>query len=258
MPIGYMVRMSNPSDDTNSVRRPVTRAQLTRKRQPTMSTDPVEENDTESSGSEFDIVHHPPDFDVDEVGRQREMVNQNPVENEESESSEESENSEEDEQSEVEPGNQPNTETENEEPPEGAAFSLSDSDVQEANNESVEEDDLEDLEEGASLPQLNTATRDKASKSERSSTVRQSLRKPKPPMRFTYEKPGYPSCEPVTIMHHGMVIQLKLNSQGQDNEPRKKSKASKRYEEEKRNHPSKLKRNKRCDEDIYTVRRGRV
>ncbi|KAK0132280.1 hypothetical protein N1851_032909 [Merluccius polli] len=60
-------------------------------------------------------------------------------------------------------------------------------------------------------------------------------------------------------MYHGMVIQLKLNPPDQDNEPRKKSKTSKKYmEEEKRNHPSKLKRDKRCDEDIYTFRRGRV
>ncbi|CAL8348895.1 unnamed protein product [Boreogadus saida] len=63
----------------------------------------------------------------------------------------------------------------------------------------------------------------------------------------------------VTIMHHGMVIQLKLNPPNQDNELRKKSKTSKRYmEEENKKHPSKLKRDKRCDEDIYTFRRGRV
>ncbi|XP_053301840.1 uncharacterized protein LOC128460622 [Pleuronectes platessa] len=261
LPIGYMVRMFNPSDDTNSVRRPVTRAQLTRKRQSTKSTDKVEESDTESSSSEFETVPNPPDFDVVEVRRQMDIVN-HLVENEESQSFEESESSEEDENPVVEPENQQLTETEYEEPHEDAATPLSDSDVPDTNDEPVEE---RHLEEGASSPQLNRARRDKAAKtarseSERSSTVRKSLRKPKPPMRLTYEKPGYQSCEPVTIMHHGMVIQLKLNPPDQDNEPRKKCKTSKRFmeEEEKRNHPSKLKRDKRCDEDIYTFRRGRV
>ncbi|XP_056437540.1 uncharacterized protein LOC130374637 [Gadus chalcogrammus] len=255
LPIGYMVRLSNQSDDTNSARRPVTRAQLTRKHLSTKS----EESDTESSGSEFETVHNPPDFDVDEVRKRLNMINQ-PVEDEQSQSSEESENSEEENCEAAE--NQQLTETEYEEPPEGAARPLSHSYVQETYTESAE--DLQDSEEGASSPLLNRARRDKAAKSarsesERSSTIRKSLRKPKPSMRFTYERPGHPSCEPVTIMHHGMVIQLKLNPPNQDNESRKKSKTSKRYmEEENKKHPSKLKRDKRCDEDIYTFRRGRV
>ena len=108
-----------------------------------------------------------------------------------------------------------------EEPPEGAAPPLSHSYVQETHTESAE--DLQDSEEGASSPLLNRARRDKAAKSARSeserfSTIRKSLRKPKPSMRFTYERPGHPSCEPVTIMHHGMVIQLKLNPPNQDNQ----------------------------------------
>ena len=255
LPIGYMVRLSNQSDDTNSARRPVTRAQLTRKHLSTKS----EESDTESSGSEFETVHNPPDFDVDEVRKRLNMIDQ-PVEDEQSQSSEESENSEEENCEAAE--NQQLTETEYEEPPEGAARPLSHSYVQETYTESAE--DLQDSEEGASSPLLNRARRDKAAKSARSeserfSTIRKSLRKPKPSMRFTYERPGHPSCEPVTIMHHGMVIQLKLNPPNQDNKSRKKSKTSKRYmEEENKKHPSKLKRDKRCDEDIYTFRRGRV
>lgn len=129
------------------------------------------------------------------------------------------------------------------------------SDVQETNSESVEEDS-QDSEEGAKSPPLQRNKRNIAAeraKSERSSTVRTSLRKPKPPIRFTYEEPGHPSFEPVTIMHHGMVIQLKMNPPDQDNKPRKKSKTSQRYMEE-----DKRKRDKRCDEDIYTFRRGRV
>lgn len=255
LPIGYMVRMFNPSDDAISVRRPVTRTQRTQKRQPTKS----EESDTESSGSEFETVHKPPDldFDMDEV-RRRININHS-VENDESENSEEDGKAEEESCEVTE--TQQLTETENEEPLEGAAPPLSYSDIQETNTESVEEDS-QDSEEGAKLPPLQRNRRNIAAereKSERSSTVRTSLRKPKPPIRFTYEEPGHPSFEPVTIMHHGMVIQLKMNPPDQDNKPRKKSKTSQRYmEEDKRNHPFKLKRDKRCDEDIYTFRRGRV
>jgi len=79
LPIGYMVRMSNPSDDTNSVRRPVTRTQRTLKRQPTMS----EESGTESSGLECETVYKLPDLDMDEVRRRMDI--NHPMETEETE-----------------------------------------------------------------------------------------------------------------------------------------------------------------------------
>lgn len=50
------------------------------------------------------------------------------------------------------------------------------------------------------------------SQSEKPSHIRKSQREPKPARRLTYDKPGYPSSEPVTIVHHGMVIQLKLDT----------------------------------------------
>lgn len=149
-PIGYMVRMSNPSDDTNPAQRPVTRSQHTKHcPQIIQLVDPAEESDTVSSDAEFETVHNPPDFDVDEVRRQLETVNQSSGENERSESSEEDERSEEESCGIAE--NQPNTETKDE--------------VQETNDEPVEEQDLEG---GASLPLLNSARRDKVSKNTRS------------------------------------------------------------------------------------------
>lgn len=244
LPIGYMVRMSNPLDDKELIRRPVTRAQLTRQRQPTTkSTDPVEESDTESSGSEFETVHNKPDFDVDEVQRQLAAENQR-SEEENCEAAD----------------NQQLTETEYEELSEGVEPTESDSDVQETNNDTVEEQDVEGRASSPLSNRSNKSSKHPRSETDGSSTVRKSLRKPKPTVRLTYEKPGHQSCEPVTIMHHGMVIQLKLNPPDQDTEPRKKCKTSKRRKEEEeiRNHPSKSKRDKRCDEDIYTVRRGRV
>lgn len=240
LPIGYMVRMSSPSEDTNSIRRPETRTQRALKRQPIES----EKSDTESSGSEFDAVRNLPDFDGDDI-RGREDINHS-LEDEESENSEGGKSEEESCEA---TESQRLTKTQYEELSEVAAPPLSHSDIEETNTESVEE--TQDSDEGASSFQTNRDRCNKAatstrSESETSFTVRKSLRKPKPPMRFTYEKPGHPSCEPVTIMHHGMVIQLKLNSPDQDNRPRKKSKTSKMYrEEEKSNHPFKLKRDKK-------------
>ena len=214
LPIGYMVRMSNLSDDKELVRRPVTRAQLTRQRQSTTkSTDPVEESDTESSGSESETVHNKPDFDVEEVQRKLAAENQ---------SSEEDKRSEEENCEAAD--SQQLTETEYEEFSEGVEPTESISDVKETNNDSVEEQDVEGR---ASLPLSNTSnksSKNPRSETEWSSTVRKSLRKPKPTVRLTYEKPGHQSCEPVTIMHHGMVIQLKLNPPDQDTEPRKSGK----------------------------------
>ena len=107
----------------------------------------------------FETVHNPPDFDVDEIRKQLDMINQ-PVEDEQSQSSEESENSEEDEKFEEEnceaAETQQLTETEYEELPEGAAPPLSHSYVQETYTESAE--DLQDSEEGASSPLLNSQT----------------------------------------------------------------------------------------------------
>lgn len=77
LPIGYMVRMSLPSDDTNLARRPVTRSRHAQKSpQAIKHADPTEESDTMSSDAELETVHGPPDFDMDEVRRHLETVNQ--------------------------------------------------------------------------------------------------------------------------------------------------------------------------------------
>lgn len=43
--------------------------------------------------------------------------------------------------------------------------------------------------------------------------TRCSQRQSKPVIRLTYDKPGHSMDEPVTIVHHGMVIQLDLSPQ---------------------------------------------
>lgn len=53
---------------------------------------------------------------------------------------------------------------------------------------------------------------DSVPKREIGSVTRKSHREPKPVIKLTYDEPGNPSNKPVTIMHHGMVIQFKLNS----------------------------------------------
>ena len=47
-------------------------------------------------------------------------------------------------------------------------------------------------------------------------TTRHSQRQNKPVIRLTYDKPGHSMDEPVTIVHHGMVIQLNLNTPAAD------------------------------------------
>ncbi|XP_034042823.1 uncharacterized protein LOC117525094 [Thalassophryne amazonica] len=256
LPIGYLVRMSNPPDVAGPTQRPVTRSQHPRPCPRTKPTDPVEESDTVSSDTEFDTVQNPQGFVVDEVRKQNASPNQDSRETENRESSEEdSEGSEEEEI-------QPVIESESEGSSIGDTSAVMDSDAQETNYDSVEDQVLEGRANSPSSTRVRSGKSVKSARSgsEKSSTVRKSQREPKPAMRLTCDKPGYPSSEPVTIMHHGMVIQLKLNPPDQTGpEARQKPKTSKRMSEnERKSHTSKLKREKRCDEDIYTFRRGRV
>lgn len=46
--------------------------------------------------------------------------------------------------------------------------------------------------------------------------MRRCKRETKPVIRLTYDQPGHSTEEPVTIAHHGMVIQLNLTSQNKD------------------------------------------
>uniref|UniRef100_A0A672FVX5 Gypsy retrotransposon integrase-like protein 1 n=1 Tax=Salarias fasciatus TaxID=181472 RepID=A0A672FVX5_SALFA len=242
LPIGYLVRMSDPPEEEEPVRRPVTRS--LRNRQNQRTTQPTQtEDDTASSDSELETAHVPWEFDADEVRRQLNKQNPDPNENESSKSSEEDGSSQE--ENPDMPENQPTEESENEESSESSTPSEVDSEVQET-NASAEEQDSEG---GATSPSSGRARNDRSHESSRRkhkqcSPVRKSHRESKPPMRFTYDKPGYPSSEPVTIMHHGMVIQLKLNPQDQIYKtPRQKHKTSvKISEHETKKHVSKTKK----------------
>lgn len=74
---------------------------------------------------------------------------------------------------------------------------------QESDDDTAEEPNLE--EEQSSAPESVAG-------SEETHTIRKSHRVRKPVIRLTYDQPGNPSTEPVTIMHYGMVIQFYLNS----------------------------------------------
>ncbi|CAJ1086728.1 uncharacterized protein LOC115570093 [Xyrichtys novacula] len=204
--------MSHPSDDKNPARRPVTRSQQAQKSSQALKhADPTEESDTMSLDADLETGHGPPDFDMDEERKR-------------SESSGESESSEEEHMETAE--NQPMSDVEMIRLSEDAAPSQSDSDVQKTNDEQEEPEPEERTNSSLSSKVCqNKTSKCTRSESERSSTACKSTRKPKPPMRFTYEKPGHPSSEPVTIMHHGMVIQLKLHSPNRDHKPRKKVKS---------------------------------
>ncbi|CAI5686131.1 unnamed protein product [Oreochromis niloticus] len=248
LPIGYMVRMPNPADDTGHIRRPVTRAHHAQKSQAVKPPDPVEESDTASSDEMFESVHNPQSVGVQEVRRQLATPHQT-LEEDDSSEKEHFEAAE----------SQPVGESESENSSGDAIPTMLEYDAQETNESMGEQEE----ERETSSPFSNRTRSDSSHKSTRNeneqfSTSRKSLRKPKPPMRLTYEKPGHPSCEPVTIMHHGMVIQLKLNPPD-FSEPKGHSKTSKKFlGSEENHHPVKLKRSQRCDEDIYTVRRVRV
>ncbi|KAG8011039.1 Ephrin type-A receptor 7 [Nibea albiflora] len=97
------------------------------------------------------------------------------------------------------------------------------------------------------------------SKSEKPSQIRKSQREPKPVRRLTYDKPGYPSSEPVTIVHHGMVIQLKLDTpDSKVRKPRQTPKSTSVLYDDEEPHSPKLKRSRKCHGDMHTIRRGRV
>lgn len=248
LPIGYMVRMPNPSDDTGHIKRPVTRAHRAQKSQAVKPPDPVEESDTASSDEMFEAVHNPQSFGVQEVRRQLATPHQ---------TSEEDDTSEEEHFEAAE--SQPVEESESENSSGDDTPTMLEYDAQETNESMGEqEEERETSSPFSNRTRSDSSHRSTRNESEQFSTSRKSLRKPKPPLRLTYEKPGHPSCEPVTIMHHGMVIQLKLNPPD-ISEPKGHSKTSKKFlGSEEDHHPVKLKKSQRCDEDIYTVRRGRV
>lgn len=223
LPIGHMVRLCESAEGEEPVRRTITRAQHSRQSQTVrQSMNSEAEVDTESSDSEFETVHYHPSLDVERVRRQFVVEHQR---------------SENDERSGGESCELAESETEHEELVESES-SLSDFDPQDANENFV---GVRGSEEEADSSTTSRARIKKGSRNEcRGNTVRKSLREPKPPVRLTYNKPGYPVDDPVTIMHHGMVIQLKLNPPVQGKSSvRKEYKIPRQNTKEKRYHPSK-------------------
>lgn len=226
--------IANPADDRAHIRRPVARAHCAQKSQAVKLPDPVEESDTASSDEMFEAVHNPQSFGVQEVRRQLATPHQT-LEKDDTSEEEHFEAAE----------SQPVGESENSSGDDTPT--MLEYDAQETNESMGEQE--EERETGSPFSnrtQSDNSHRSTRNESEQFSTSQKSLRKPKPPMRLTYEKPGHPFCEPVTIMHHGMVIQLKLNPPD-ISEPKGRSKTSKKFlGSEEDHHPVKLKRSQRC------------
>ena len=96
MPIGYLVRVSDPPDETGHVkRRPVTRSQHRRRSHRPATSVEESPSDEDSSDEEYETYHNTPVLDVDEVRRHLSTTYQAPQdpEGQEEEASEASEQS---------------------------------------------------------------------------------------------------------------------------------------------------------------------
>lgn len=184
LPIGYLVRMPNSSKNTDPVRKPpVTRLQVAQHRRRHLPPEQCPNDMSDCSESEFEEAHECRSFDVDEV---REII-ANPCHQPSNLSPSEDENSE---------------LSENESEPE-PQLEESANEIASHQSDSEEIDDT-DVEPKA-YTRRNRTMRDNAK-------VRKSQREKKPAIRLTYDQPGHPAEEPVTIVHQGMVIQLNLSS----------------------------------------------
>lgn len=190
LPIGYLVRIPDNSEQTERVRPLVTRRQHALRHR-TGALNNQTSDISANSESEHEYVHEYPTNDSDNVRRQvpiPDIPNTEPIpsENPESEPELEDEQSESSQEEECQPSN-----------------------VESDNNEMTEDTEVE----------LRTHTSPK---------TRKSTRGVKPVIRLTYDKPGTQTEEPVTIVHHGMIIQLNLTNRDNTN-PIKRSKHPKTY-----------------------------
>lgn len=86
----------------------------------------------------------------------------------------------------------------------------SDSDGQTPDDQDLEESENDsEAEPEVTLPLDRSVTSDNDLND--NNLTRHSQRQHKPVIRLTYDKPGHAIDEPVTIVHHGMVIQLELS-----------------------------------------------
>lgn len=185
--IGYLVRISDPSAEATKNTEPsVTRSQNKRRCQKHPQPESAE-SDPSDSESEFDEIPECQSFDIDEVERRVlstfRQSNQIPKYLDENMDVRRSD------------GSDTNL-------PDGK--SSDDAEPENTGNET--ETDVE--------PELTSSSKKTARSKD--NLTRHSQRQSKPVTRLTYDKPGHSMDEPVTIVHHGMVIQLNLNPQATD------------------------------------------
>lgn len=195
LPIGYLVRMTDSSAQTNKSTEPtVTRSQNLRKGHKHPQPEPAASGSSDSE-SEFDETTGYQPFDIDEVERcvlsTHRQSNQIPKTTDENMDVTRSDESDTDlpEQSDAEL-------------PEGKS------------SDDTEPENTGDETETYAEQELTSSSKKDARGKD--NPTRQSQRQNKPVIRLTYDKPGHSMDEPVTIVHHGMVIQLNLNPQVTD------------------------------------------
>ena len=199
LPIGYLVRISDPSAQTTKHTEPsVTRSQNKRRSRRHHLPESADSGPSDS-GSEFDEIPGYPSFDIDEVERHvlstYRQSNQIPKATEENMDVTRSGQSDADlpEQSDADLPEQSDADLPDEK-------SSDESEPENTGNETETEPEL-----------TSSSKRDARNKD--NLTTRHSQRQNKPVIHLTYDKPGHSMDEPVTIVHHGMVIQLNLNPQ---------------------------------------------
>ncbi|XP_060758474.1 uncharacterized protein LOC132869142 [Neoarius graeffei] len=228
LPIGYLVRMPNPSLNTESIRKPpVTRMQDAHRRQkPHLPLDQWS-HVSSCSESEFEDVHECQFLDVDEVRRvistpRHQSGNHSPSEYENSELSE----------------SEPELEQHEESTKDVASHQSENEEVHPS--DTAEDTDVEPRAHARHNYTMNDMPR-----------IRKSQREKKPAIRLTYDKPGHSTEEPVTIVHHGMVIQLTLSSQDREvKTPVKNYKCSQMSRNKSRTTPAQPRCKRWSDEDI--------
>lgn len=191
LPIGYLVRMPEHSAQPTKTTEPsVTRLQNKRRSQRHHLPESADSGPSDSE-SELDEIPGYPSFDIDEVERHvlstYRQSNQIPKATEEN--------------MDVTRSGESDTDL-----PE-----QSDTDLPDEKSSDESEPENTGRETKTEQEQTSYSKRDATNKD--NLTTRHSQRQNKPVIRLTYDKPGHSMDEPVTIVHHGMVIQLNLNPQ---------------------------------------------
>ncbi|XP_030594321.1 uncharacterized protein LOC115786334 [Archocentrus centrarchus] len=215
LPIGYLVRMPHSVENEKKVTKPaVTRLQSVRKTPKQSSLSEQVTSDSASSDLEFEGVREYSSLDMDEVKQQ--LLHTHHLEKPYPSSVDESSQVSDSEQSETDPVRQ--------------REELSD----DTSSQESEDEELQSQPTETEMTQESPSVSKRAVKCKETPVVRKSQREVKPVIRLTYDEPGHPTEEPVTIVHHGMVIQLNLGSQGEGINPFRESTPFKRSSKQER------------------------